>query len=148
MKLMSEENLLRFFSYLQVQNIKYFVQEKPNPHLIINLQTPNDKIDFIKIVDHSCKKNGIRKSVLKKSVEIKGCKKRLNHQRVNLRTFESGHLIILWETTPHLTKLVSLMRNLYVVSSYVREHSTSYTLTKLDRKFAKNNYHGVSLRGF
>ncbi len=55
---------------------------------------------------------------------------------------------MLRDTTPHLRKLVLLWRGLYVVSGYGGEHSTSYTLTKLHGRPAKNTYRGDHLREF
>ncbi len=52
------------------------------------------------------------------------------------------------DITLHLGELVSLLEGQYVVFGYGREYSTLYTLTKLDEKPAKDNYHGDHLTKF
>lgn len=64
------------------------------------------------------------------------------------KSFQPGQLVMLRDTTPHTGKLVPLWKGPYVISGYGGEHSTSYTLTKLDGRPAKNTYHGDHLREF
>lgn len=52
------------------------------------------------------------------------------------------------DITLHLGELVSLWGGPYVVFGYGREYTTLYTLTKLDEKPAKDNYHGDHLKKF
>ncbi len=96
---------VKIFFILTSTKYKYFDKNKLNMHLVINLKTSNDMIDYVKIIDHLYMNEWIEKAVLEKSVESKNGKNRRYNHRVNLKTFESGYVIILGDTTPYYQNL-------------------------------------------